>query len=116
MLASWDTLAEGTGMGKGTVNAVTRPRLRTCLAISGLVDSDRALALVEVAPHCNGTGNNNPRPIIGSVCKPKLFVNRLDVAYAPRGRRAPAPVRGTKRNAVIEPMERLMGCVTRRGE
>ena len=73
MLASWDTLAESTGLGQGTMNAVTRPRIRTCLAISGLVDLDRALALVEVASHCNGTGNSNPRPIIGSVCKTWLM-------------------------------------------
>ena len=106
MLASWDTLAESTGLGQGTMNAVTRPRIRTCLAISGLVDLDRALALVEVASHCNGIGNSDPRPIIGSVCKTWLCA---------AGTPAPAPMPGTKRNAVVEPMERLMGCVARRG-
>jgi len=50
-LASWNTLAAATAMVQGTMNALTRRRIRTILAIGGgLAAWNLALAAAEVAP------------------------------------------------------------------
>ena len=41
-LASWNTLATATGMVQGTMNALTRRRIRTILAIGGGCGGGRA--------------------------------------------------------------------------
>ena len=109
-LASWNTLAAATAMVQGTMNALTRRRIRTILAIGGgLAAWNLALAAAEVAPHWNGTGSSDWRPTIGSFCKPYLFAKLLAGAYAPR-ERVPAARRLSARDqADLAATESIMG-------
>ena len=109
-LASWNTLAAATAMVQGTMNALTRRRIRTILAIGGgLAAWNLALSAAEVAPHWNGTGSSDWRPTIGSFCKPDLFAKLLNGAYAPRERRVAERPRFPQDQAVVAAMERIMG-------
>ena len=109
-LASWNTLAASTGMVQGTMNAITRRRIRTILAMcGGLPAWDQALAAAEVAPHWNGTGSSDWRPTIGSFCKPDLFAKLLSGAYAPRERRPVERQMSARDRADLAAMESIMG-------
>ena len=109
-LASWNTLAAATAMVQGTMNALTRRRIRTILAIGGgLAAWNLALAAAEVAPHRNRTASSDWRPTIGSFCKPDLFAKLLNGASAPRERRIAERPRSPQDLAVVDAMERIMG-------
>lgn len=109
-LASWNTLAASAGMVQGTMNAITRWRIRTILAkCGGLPAWDQALAAAEVAPHWNRTGSSNWRPTIGSFYKPDLFAKLLAGAYAPRERVPAARQLSARDQADLAATESIMG-------